>query len=156
MERRSPSALSTTALEPVDPLEELLASLHGLLGAERRLRGRDRNGALSNAHLRALAVLTREEEVTAGDLARAAELNPATVTAMIDHLERDGYVERRRYDGDRRVCLVVLTPKGREGMRRKAEGWRAVVGRALDGVEPEALSAAADVLGRLTVAFDGM
>jgi MarR family transcriptional regulator, organic hydroperoxide resistance regulator len=38
----------------------------------------------------------------------------STVTGIIDRMEREGLVERRRSDSDRRVINIVLTRKGRE------------------------------------------
>ena len=69
-----------------------------LFGAERRLRGREQQQGrgLTHSQLRALIVLGKTDEVTAGDLAKSADLNPASVTAMLDHLESSGIVERRR------------------------------------------------------------
>ena len=38
--------------------------------------------------------------------------NP-TMTGIIDRMERDGFLQRKRNDGDRRVVKVYLTPKGK-------------------------------------------
>jgi DNA-binding MarR family transcriptional regulator len=86
-----------------------------LLGAERRLRGREqqRPGDLTSSQLRALSALAQEEEVSAGQLAKSADLNPASVTAMLDQLEANRIIQRRRSPEDRRLCMVSLTPKGR-------------------------------------------
>jgi len=50
---------------------------------------------------------------TAGELARRAELTSGTMTARLDHLEREGLVRRLRDPDDRRSVLVELTAKGR-------------------------------------------
>ena len=83
------SANVDPAAERRPTIEQLRMALIQMLGAERRLRGRDHNraGELSFGQVRALATLGRERELTAGQLARSADLNPATVTAMLDHLE---------------------------------------------------------------------
>jgi DNA-binding MarR family transcriptional regulator len=108
-------------------LEELRSAFGELLGAERRLRGRDQHrrtgGELSNHHIRALFHLATEQEVTAGCLAKNAELSPASMTAMLDQLEEWGYVTRRRSVEDRRQVLVALTDEGREKLARKRAGW---------------------------------
>ncbi|MBN1341229.1 MAG: winged helix-turn-helix transcriptional regulator [Phycisphaerae bacterium] len=44
-----------------------------------------------------------------GDLARAVHLSQATVTGIVDRLERRGLVERSRSDSDRRRVVVTLT-----------------------------------------------
>jgi DNA-binding MarR family transcriptional regulator len=48
---------------------------------------------------------------TAGDLARASGLSTGAVTAVIDRLERAGWVRRRRDPNDRRRVVVELTDK---------------------------------------------
>lgn len=50
---------------------------------------------------------------SAGELARRAELTSGTMTARLDHLEREGLVRRVRDLNDRRSVLVELTAKGR-------------------------------------------
>ena len=70
---------------------------------------------------------------SAGELARRAELTSGTMTARLDHLEREGMVRRHRDPGDRRSVLVELTAKG----RRKVEQTVGVQG------EKEKLLAAA-------------
>jgi MarR family transcriptional regulator, organic hydroperoxide resistance regulator len=130
-----------------------------LLGAERRLRARDQKcakGELTQSHIRALFTIDKSEsgEATAGDLARAAELSPASVSAMLDHLERDGIVDRRRADHDRRVVLVSLTDAGRRILDEKRAAWRRRGAEALAGVSDEHLTAAADVMHRMARMLD--
>jgi DNA-binding MarR family transcriptional regulator len=52
--------------------------------------------------------------LTAGELARATGLTTGAVTAVVDRLERAGFVRRARDDEDRRRVLVELTPKARQ------------------------------------------
>jgi DNA-binding MarR family transcriptional regulator len=130
-----------------------------LLGAERRLRARDKKsgpGDLTTSQVRALFKIEIEGETTAGDLAKTAELSPASVTAMLDHLERDGIIERRRADHDRRVVMVALTERGRELVAEKRAGWHARAAQALDGLSEEQLHAAADVMRRMAAMLDDL
>jgi DNA-binding MarR family transcriptional regulator len=69
----------------------------------------DRFG-LSVTELKSLDILQRAESVTAGAIARHTHLAPASVTSLIDRLERKGYVRRLRDPGDRRRVIVKLTP----------------------------------------------
>src|SRR5580704_10429994 len=96
-----------------------------LLGAERRLRSREGNQSrdLTQSQLRALAALSKVEEVTAGELAKSADLNPASITAMLDQLEANDIIERRRTKQDRRVCMVSLTDKGRAIVDERQANW---------------------------------
>jgi DNA-binding MarR family transcriptional regulator len=129
-------------------IDELRSALARMSGAERRLRGRDHNrpGELTFAQIRALAALGREREMTAGQLARSADLNPATVTAMLDHLEGAGIVKRHRSTEDRRVCNVSLTAHGWELLERKLDHWHGYWEQRLDGVSEADLRTATRVV----------
>lgn len=137
---------------------ELRAASSDLLAAERRLRSRDpqRPGGLSYAQVRALVMLGDAEEATAGQLARAADLTPASVTALLDQLERQGMVERRRDPADRRVVVVALTPAGRELLAEKRSRWRARWEEATAGFSDADLAAAAAVMRAMARMFDGI
>jgi DNA-binding MarR family transcriptional regulator len=52
--------------------------------------------------------------LTPAELADAAGVTRATMTGLIDTLERDGLVKRVRDANDRRMMSVNLTPKGRK------------------------------------------
>lgn len=71
------------------------------------------------------------------ELARAMHLSPATVTATLKLLERDGYVRRIPDADDQRINRVALTESGealmREGMRR-LDVLESVM---LEGLSPE-------------------
>lgn len=49
---------------------------------------------------------------TPAELAEAASVTRATMTGLIDTLERDGFVKREPDPDDRRMMSVLLTPKG--------------------------------------------
>ncbi len=62
----------------------------------------------------ALQHLQKNEEMTAGDLARAMGVDASTVTRTADGLVKEGRVERVRPEsGDRRRVLLRLTDEGR-------------------------------------------
>jgi DNA-binding MarR family transcriptional regulator len=139
--------------------EDVRLAFIELLGAERRGRARDQKcgpGELTQTQIRALFRLDSAGESTAGDLAKAAELSPASVSAMLDHLERDGIVERSRSASDRRVVVVSLTESGRALLAEKRERWRARGRVALADVSEEHLHAAADVMRRMAAMLDDL
>jgi MarR family transcriptional regulator, organic hydroperoxide resistance regulator len=146
-----PATRSTPATEAVR-----LAFVE-LMGAERRLRARDQKckaGELTHGQIRALFTIDVRGGATAGELAKAADLSPASVSTMLDHLERDGIVERRRSEEDRRVVVVTLTESGRALVADKRDRWRERAAAALDGVSDEQLDAAADVMHRMAGMLD--
>ena len=128
-----------------------------LLAAERRLRGRDQQRAgsdMSNAHVRALFALGRHEESTAGEIARSAQLSPASVTGMLDDLERSGIVARRRSTTDRRNVLVSLTDDGRALLDERRRRWAAIWKRGLAEMPTADLEAAARVMRTIADLLD--
>ncbi len=151
-----------TAIEPVaghrqtTTLDELRVAMGELFGAERRLRGRDqqRSRDLTNSQLRALFVLGKSAEVTAGELAKSADLNPASVTAMLDQLEANGIVARRRAAHDRRVCLISLTDKGRSIVDSERRRWQALWEASFGDLSEPELSLALQVMRRMIALLD--
>jgi DNA-binding MarR family transcriptional regulator len=121
------------------------------------LRGRDTHlgaGELSHAQFQLLIELYERGELPAGELASAAQLAPATVTQMLDHLAACGHVERARSGADRRVVVSRLTPRGRRRVRARRDAWRRRWERALAGIDERDLRAAARVLERLCEVFE--
>ena len=59
---------------------------------------------------------------TPADLAEKAGVTRATITGLVDTLERDGLVTREHDSGDRRMMLVHLTPKGHETLQEILPG----------------------------------
>jgi DNA-binding MarR family transcriptional regulator len=137
-------------------LDELRSAFGDLFAAERRLRGRDqsRTGGLSYAQMRTLFRIDEKDETTVGELARLAEVTPATITGMLDGLERHGIVTRRRSEEDRRVVIVTLTDEGRSLLREKRKRWRARWRTKLDDMDDVQLAAAAEAIRRMAAMFD--
>jgi DNA-binding MarR family transcriptional regulator len=96
-----------------------------------------------------LSVMWDEEGLTQSELARRLEVEPPTVTKVLERLERSGLVHRRRDERDARVSRVFLTAAGRR-LRHEVEGvWAeldAVMVAGLDAGEQRTLR---DLLGRL-------
>jgi DNA-binding MarR family transcriptional regulator len=153
----APSGEVTEAEADRDGLiDDVRAGLSELLGAERRLRGRDqhhRQGGLTYAQLRALMVL-RDGERTAGALAEAANCNPASTTAMLDQLEAAGVIARRRDTRDRRVCLVALTEDGRRLVEEKRECSQKIWQDRFGAASPADLQAAAQAMRTIAEMLD--
>jgi MarR family transcriptional regulator, organic hydroperoxide resistance regulator len=151
---------ATTAVHDPEVIGALRRSVGELLGAERRLRGRDRRGphGLSFSEVRALIALGEREDATAtaGALARAAELTPASVTALLDSLEERGIATRRRDEHDRRCVVVTLTEEGRIVLAESGARWQAKLDAALADVPEPDVVAAAGVLRRLAGLLDDM
>ena len=139
-------------------LDELRSAFAELLGAERRLRSRDprRPGELSTVQVRALVQLAKNEAVTAGELAKRADLSAGAMTAMLDQLEHEGMITRRRSDTDRRQVIVALTDRGLAEVAAKRAAWEQIWRDGLDGLDAHELEAAARVMRSIAGLLDGI
>ena len=64
-----------------------------------------------------LTVLSKRPGITQQELASLARVDPSSMVAVLDELERRGVAERRVDPDDRRRRAVHLTKKGEEQMR---------------------------------------
>src|SRR5919205_3502467 len=76
---------------------------------------------LGRTDVRALVAIMdaarRGEAMTAGALGEAVELSSASVTALVDRLERVGHVHRSRDPGDRRRVVLSASDTAMEAGR---------------------------------------
>jgi DNA-binding MarR family transcriptional regulator len=70
----------------------------------------DRMG-INRTDARCVDIIDRAGRITAGHLAEESGLTTGSVTAMLDRMERDGYVRRTPDDQDRRRVFVELTER---------------------------------------------
>src|SRR5919206_633345 len=84
------------------------AAIHAL----RHVRREDPTSGLSAARLSALSVLVFGGARTLGELAAAEHVRPATMSKIVQALEREGYVRREADPGDGRVTRLRATAKG--------------------------------------------
>ncbi len=64
------------------------------------------------AQWQVLVVLWEEDGIVQRELAERMVIEQATLTRTLDRMERDGFVERRRDEHDRRRFRVFVTEKG--------------------------------------------
>jgi DNA-binding MarR family transcriptional regulator len=87
-----------------------------------------------------------------GDLARAEQVRPPTMSRIVTGLETDGLVARTGAVRDRRLTLIEATPKGQRvlaaGRARRVEKLASAVAR-LDRRELGELGRGAQVLQRV-------
>jgi len=69
---------------------------------------------INRTDARVLDVLERSGRMAAGGIAEQSGLTTGAVTALLDRLERAGYVRRIRDHQDRRRVLVEMTPRARK------------------------------------------
>jgi DNA-binding MarR family transcriptional regulator len=69
---------------------------------------------LTGPQLAVIKMLEPVGKLSLSELSWKIRARNSTVTGIIDRMEREGLVERKRSEKDRRVIHIVLTKKGRE------------------------------------------
>src|SRR5712691_10583084 len=122
-----PTSRPTSPARDVDAVADRLhsAAIHLL----RRLRVEDEALGISAPRLSALSVLVFGGSRRVGELAAAEQVEPPTMTRLVDGMERDGYVVREPDPDDRRAVIVRATPKGvralNKGRSRRVDAFAA-------------------------------
>jgi MarR family transcriptional regulator, transcriptional regulator for hemolysin len=86
-----------------------------------------------------LARLDRFEGLKQSELAEMLDLQPITITRLIDRLCDSGMIERRSDPNDRRAKRLYLTPAARPMLVQLAGLGEELMATALAGVEREAV-----------------
>lgn len=86
---------------------------------------------------RMLGALWAQEGLTHTELSRLLRVQPATITKMIQRMERAGFIERRHDPADRRVSRVYLTAAGRAVREDVQRVWRRLEEEAFAGFTEE-------------------
>jgi DNA-binding MarR family transcriptional regulator len=118
---------------------------------ERKLRQRSAGGVTASQYA-ALVTISKNGELTLGELAAAEGVAPPSMTRIAANLEQAGLVERRPDPLDRRVARVAVSEKGAE-LLAEARNLRAIYLSErfgeLGAQEVEVLARAAELLNRL-------
>jgi DNA-binding MarR family transcriptional regulator len=97
-----------------------------------------------------MAALWRKREgVTMSELSRMLLVSNGNATAVVDRLERDGFVSRRQSETDRRTVFVSLTEAGLAEFEGLATGHEREVAKVFAGLSEADLDQLTDILKRM-------
>lgn len=144
-----PASAATANTDPTDLADRLHSAAIHLL---RRLRREDDASGLPAPQLSALSVIVFGGPITLGDLARAEQVRPPTITKVVAALEESGLVARDVDANDRRIVRVQATARGgkllQEGRRRRVAALTESLGD-LSAADRAVLARAIPVLERV-------
>jgi DNA-binding MarR family transcriptional regulator len=109
-------------------------------------------GAMTLERARVLWQLV-EAPRRSGELAQRCALTPASVSELVDSLERDGFVRRSEDRNDRRVVVVEISARGRREIERVGELMTAPVAKIIATLSAEKRIRLAAALADLQEAF---
>ena len=100
---------------PEPDLDLILESMIYLYSESRRvMRALAEEYGLTGSQLLVLKLLEPRGQMSLSALSEEMRAKNSTVTGIVDRMERDGLVARKRSDGDRRVVHLELTAKGKK------------------------------------------
>jgi DNA-binding MarR family transcriptional regulator len=135
--RRQWRRLTTGIKESLRELSTQLSLLNHQVGARLELRDVDFD---------CLDLLSRYGPLSPGALARRAGLHPATMTGIVDRLERGGWVVRERDPADRRAVSVRALPDRAGELIRLFDPMNSAMDDVCAGYTDEQLEVIADFL----------
>lgn len=86
-----------------DLFQQMVMSSKGLMGF-----------SVNSSQLKAMAAFHEDRRYSMGELCKIAKVKMPCMTEVVDRLVAEGFVERIRDTGDRRVVRVQLTARGKK------------------------------------------
>lgn len=107
---------------------------------------------LKDVDLDCLDLISSQGPLSPSTLAKRAGLHPATVTGILDRLERGRWIARDRDPSDRRAVLVRILPERNAEMFRLYSGMNSRMDAICEGYDQAQLEVIADFLRRVQAA----
>jgi MarR family transcriptional regulator for hemolysin len=99
---------------------------------------RGRQLGISRAQWTVLVRLDRSEGLKQSELAEILDLQPISLTRLLDRLAENGLIERRADPNDRRANRLFLMPAARPLLEQLGELGKDMMATVLDGLDPKA------------------
>jgi MarR family transcriptional regulator for hemolysin len=107
-----------------------------------------RQFGMTRAQWQVLSRLERSEGLKQAELAEMLDLQPITLTRLVDRLCDNGLIERRADPNDRRAKRLFLTEEARPLMDRLAVFGEELMGEVLAGIDDNEVQLLLSKLGR--------
>lgn len=146
---------NTLTKEDLKTIDELLSgTFNSILRIEERSLNNRLTEGLSIAELHTICAVGLHETNPMKVIAKRLGVTLATLTVMINKLEKRDYVKRERNSSDRRQVLVALTSKGRKAVRAHDAFHKKMVERALEDLSPEEEGVFVKAIKKIKAFFD--
>jgi MarR family transcriptional regulator for hemolysin len=108
---------------------------------------------VTRAQWAVLVRVERFEGLNQSELAEGLDLQPITLTRLVDKLSDSGLIERRPDPTDRRAKRLFLTPAARPLLERLGELGEETMGNTLAGVDAASVE---DMIAKLSVVKENL
>lgn len=117
-------------------------SFHYLIMAEHSMFQKELPAKLKNLGLtigqpKILDYLLSHDGAAQKDIAHGCHIEPGTLTTLLNRMEKNGMVERRMLNGNRRSLYVFMTEKGKQQANAVAKAFNELEEKAFFGFSKE-------------------
>ena len=138
-----------------EELDELLSgTFNSILRIEERSLDNRLTHGLTITEVHTIVAVGLHERNPMNVVAARLGVTLATLTTAVAELVRKGFIERSRFEDDRRVVLVSLTKKGRQVLRAHNLFHHQMIDEALADLTEEEERVLAEALAKVRAFFD--
>ncbi len=101
-----------------------------------------------------LRILAEEDGLAQSEITERLDIRPSSLGELVTKLERNGYVERRQNENDKRVINVFLTEKGREAESKFVNPRRAAAKSWFAGLTEEEKAELSELLEKAIASME--
>lgn len=134
-----------------ETLHYLLMSDHLMI--QKALVSSVRDTGLTPGQPKILDYLLRHDGAIQKEIATFCHIEPASLTVLLNGMEKKGYIERKNLGSNRRSFHIYLTETGREYANRLDQEFERIEAEALKGFSGEEAAQLQTLLGRV---YDNM
>lgn len=103
-------------------IDEVLIALRRVIRAlDLHSRYLVKTSGLTSPQLLVMQSIRSKGQVSSGELANNVNVSQATVTTILDRLEKKGFIQRERSQEDKRKVLITLTDLGLESIKESPQ-----------------------------------
>ena len=131
-------------------MDALGAFLRAYKGRMRSVLADVTSGESTPSRIMVVIVLRKHGSLPMGSIAAYVGLPKSNITALVDDLEAEGLLKRRRDEADRRITHVELTAKGRALCAREYDTYERSLAAVFDVLPESERGAILSGLARMT------
>lgn len=116
---------------------------------QKKLYSRLKETGLTIGQPKILDYLKDNDGALQKDIAAACHIEPATLTSLLNGMEKAGLAQRRTINGNRRSSYIYLTEKGREKLSLVTKEFEEIEREAFSGLSDSQVSECMETLKKI-------
>jgi DNA-binding MarR family transcriptional regulator len=150
---KNPAVPGSSRREPIE--DQVLVALRRIIRSiDIHSRALVKHYGLTGPQAVVLQEISKHDEITPGRLADAVSLSQATISGILERLNKRGFITRRRSESDRRRVLIRSTPEADQMLEKGPPIMQLSFVRAFNGLEEWEQTMILSSLQRLVTLMD--